>query len=200
MSSFTNFLNLFKWNAIEDGEEEFNIDKALNENWDKIDIKLETHIKGVNKEVSDFKTNIKETLNDFETNTNKNVQDFKTEVNNGINTFQQQTNKKVQDLADSISSTQVFHRYKLVITEDTTIGAEILLPCNYKVGQDVLDVYLNGQKLSLSSNEAGIDGHYIEVGETDHISNKIKTTTDWNLEIGDILELVVRGEYNDTDL
>lgn len=81
MSSFTNFLNLFKWNSIEDGEEEFDIDKALNDNWDKIDIKLETHIKGVNKEVSDFKT----------------------EVNDNFDTFKQQTNKTVQDLTDDVS-------------------------------------------------------------------------------------------------
>ena len=164
MSSFTNFLNLFKWNAIEDGEEEFNIDKALNENWDKIDTKLETHIKGVNKEVNDFKT----------------------EVNSGFDTFKQQTNKTVQDLADGISSTQVFHKHKLMITENVELGTEIILPCNYKVGQDVLDVVLNGEKLLLSSDEEGIDGHYIEIGELNSVSNKIKMTTDWNLKIEDV--------------
>ncbi len=100
MSSFTNFLNLFKWDAVEDGEEEFNIDKALNENWDKIDTKLEVHIKGVNKEVSDFKSSVNET---------------------------------VQNLTDSISSTQVFHRFKLIITESTELETGIALPCNYKV-------------------------------------------------------------------
>lgn len=178
MSSFTNFLNLFKWNSIEDGEEEFDIDKALNDNWDKIDTKLETHIKGVNKEVSDFKT----------------------EVNNGFNTFKQQTNKTVQDLADGISSTQVFHKHKLVIAENIEQATEIELPCNYKVGQDVLDVFLNGERLILSSDEQGADGHYVEVGEANSISNKIKITTDWNLKIGDVLELIVRGEYvNDTE-
>lgn len=39
MSVFTNFLNLFKWEPNKDSEEEFDIDKALNENWDKIDNK-----------------------------------------------------------------------------------------------------------------------------------------------------------------
>lgn len=39
MSLFTNFLNLFKWDVKTDGEEEFDIDKALNDNWDKIDAK-----------------------------------------------------------------------------------------------------------------------------------------------------------------
>lgn len=178
MSSFTNFLNLFKWNAVEDGEEEFDIDKALNDNWDKIDTKLETHIKGVNKEVNDFKT----------------------EVKSGFDTFKQQTNNTVQDLADGISSTQVFHKYKLIITENIELEEGIILPCNYKVGQDVLDVFFNGERLLLSSNEEGTDGHYVEIGELNSISNKIKITTDWNLKIGDVLELIVRGEYaNDTE-
>lgn len=37
MSIFTNFLNLFKWQPDIDGDEEFDIDTALNDNWDKID-------------------------------------------------------------------------------------------------------------------------------------------------------------------
>lgn len=44
MSKFTDFLNLFKWDTTADGEEEFNIDKALNENWDKIDNKIKQHV------------------------------------------------------------------------------------------------------------------------------------------------------------
>lgn len=44
MSKFTEFLNLFKWDPVEDAEEEFNIDKSLNENWDKIDKKLKDYI------------------------------------------------------------------------------------------------------------------------------------------------------------
>mgnify|MGYP005950663871 CR=1 FL=1 len=41
MSVFTNLLNLFKWEPEKDGEEEFDIDKALNENWDKLDNKID---------------------------------------------------------------------------------------------------------------------------------------------------------------
>lgn len=37
MSSLTNFLKLFKWDTKTDGSQKFNIDKALNENWDKIE-------------------------------------------------------------------------------------------------------------------------------------------------------------------
>ncbi len=89
--------------------------------------------------------------------------------------------------------------YTLTITENKAAGAEITLPCNYKVGQDVLDVYLDSERLALSTDTAGSDGHYLEVGTKDSISNKIKTTSDWNLEKNDVLTLVVRGDYNDTE-
>lgn len=87
------------------------------------------------------------------------------------------------------------HKYSLAITTTSSAGAEITLPCYYIVGQDTLDVYLNGERLLLSSDDAGTDGHYREVGTSGSVSNKIKTTTDWNLESGDVLDLEVKGEY-----
>ena len=44
MSSFTNLLNLFKWNPTTDADEEFDIEKALNENWDKLDTLMSGHV------------------------------------------------------------------------------------------------------------------------------------------------------------
>ena len=55
MSKFTDFLNLFMWDSVEDSEEEFNIDKALNDNWKKIDTKVKTHVTSVNEEINNFK-------------------------------------------------------------------------------------------------------------------------------------------------
>ena len=88
------------------------------------------------------------------------------------------------------------HKYKLTVSTITSAGAEITLPCYYKVGQDVLDVYLEDERLIKSSDEAGTDGHYVEVGEADSISNKIKITSDWAVEAGMTFEFVVRGEYS----
>lgn len=88
------------------------------------------------------------------------------------------------------------HKYKLTVSTTTSSGAEITLPAYYKVGQDVLDVYLEDERLIKSSDEAGTDGHYVEVGEADSISNKIKITTDWAVEAGMTFEFVVRGEYS----
>lgn len=100
-------------------------------------------------------------------------------------------------IKSDIKEKQAF-KYTLEITKDKTAGQEITLPCYYKVGEEVLDVYLNGERLIKSNDDSGTDGHYREIGSTGSISNKIKTTTDWNLEANDVLDLVVRGEYNAT--
>lgn len=101
--------------------------------------------------------------------------------------------ENLQDMDDRIFS----GRYKMIITQTITGGTEITIPCSYKVGKDVLDVYFCGEKLIKGSDTLGTDGNYCEVGEVNSISNKIKTTTDWDLETGDALELVVRGDYSD---
>lgn len=40
-------------------------------------------------------------------------------------------------------------------------------------------------------------GHYYEVGEEGSISNKLKLTQDWNADIGEYFEFIVRGEYDE---
>lgn len=104
-------------------------------------------------------------------------------------------NTMQDNIEEDINSTKS-HKYHLIITEDIDAGANVTLPCYYAVGQNVLDVYVDGERLLLSSDDAGTDGHYREVGEG--ISNIIKTTTDWSLEVGDYLDLVVRGDYSAT--
>ena len=122
-----------------------------------------------------------------------NPQDSMMIVQNGINKQINFENIKKATIEDVLTS-----KYSLEIDADKTAGQEITLPCYYKVGEEVLDVYLNGERLIKSSDDAGTDGHYREIGTTGSISNKIKTTTDWNLEADDVLDLVVRGEYNGT--
>lgn len=89
----------------------------------------------------------------------------------------------------------IMYEYKLVLSANINAGGEVTLPCKYKVGTKVLQVYFCGEKLLLSSDDSGTDGHYREVGSSGSISNKIKLTTDWSAEKGDYFEFVVRGEY-----
>lgn len=79
-------------------------------------------------------------------------------------------------------------------------GGIITLPCNYKVGANVLDVYFNGELLVLSSDAAGSNGHYLEVGTTGSISNEIQLTNDWGTSSDYYLAIVVRGEYGNPNI
>lgn len=88
------------------------------------------------------------------------------------------------------------HKYFLQLTTAVAKGGIITLPCHYKVGTHCLDVYYMGELLTISSDDAGTDGHYREVGEANAVSNQIKLTTDWGAEIGEYFEFVVRGEYS----
>lgn len=89
--------------------------------------------------------------------------------------------------------------YNLILTANVAAGGEITLPFYYKVGANVLQVYYMGQLLLLSSDDAGTDGHYREVGTSGSLSNKIKLTMDWSAETGEYFKFVVKGVYtNDT--
>lgn len=84
MSKFTDFLNLFKWDPVEDAEEEFNIEKSLNENWDKLDTKLKEYIlklqtnkvdkiEGKSLSTADYTNEEKNKLATIENNSQENI-------------------------------------------------------------------------------------------------------------------------------
>lgn len=107
--------------------------------------------------------------------------------------------ENLNDMQDNIEeeiNSHIEHKYFLQLTTAVTKGGTITLPCCYKVGTHCLDVYYMGELLTLSSDDAGTDGHYREVGEANAVSNQIKTTTDWGCESGEYFEIVVRGEYS----
>lgn len=103
----------------------------------------------------------------------------------------QNINKLQSNIEDSVET----YVYDLILTANIAAGGEITLPFYYKVGGNVLQVYYMGQLLLLSSDDAGTDGHYQEVGEVDSLSNKIKITTDWSAETGEYFKFVVKGVY-----
>jgi hypothetical protein len=91
----------------------------------------------------------------------------------------------------------ITHKYNLILTSTVEAGQVLDIPYKYKVGSNCLDVFYNGERLLLSSNVSGTDGHYCEVGNANSISNQIQLTSDWKAEIGDYFDFVVRGEYSD---
>lgn len=101
---------------------------------------------------------------------------------NGITKVNEDTFNEFQDNIEIAISDITSKKATMHITADTAKGAIVTLPLKYFYGDNTLDVYLNGERLILSSDEAGTNGHYTEVGEVKSVSNQIKLTNDWNLE------------------
>lgn len=80
MSTFTKFLNLFKWQPDIDGDEEFDIEKSLNENWDKVDTKLETYMTDLTNDVENYKNDTDTQINNFTTDITNKVNELEGEV------------------------------------------------------------------------------------------------------------------------
>ena len=119
-----------------------------------------------------------------------------TEVNDNDIVMIVQSNENKQVKAEQLTQ----HTYNLILNENVAAGGEITLPFYYKVGANVLQVYYMGQLLLLSSDDAGTDGHYREVGTSGSLSNKIKLTMDWSAETGEYFKFVVKGVYsNETE-
>ena len=83
---------------------------------------------------------------------------------------------------------------KTCIIQDTYIIEEQLeenisfqIPVKYIVGGGVLDIYYLGAKLVLGEE-------YLEIGESEQVSDRIQLK-DWSPSIGDVFEIVVRGEW-----
>ena len=113
------------------------------------------------------------------------------EVNDNDIVMIVQSNENRQVKAEQLTQ----HTYNLILNENVAAGGEITLPFYYKVGAGVLQVYYMGQLLLLSSDDAGTDGHYREVGTSGSLSNKIKLTTDWSAEQGEYFKFVIKGVY-----
>ena len=111
-------------------------------------------------------------------------------------TYEGETPLSPENLNRAISECIKEFSILVKITADTAKGAIVTFSRKFKVGAGVLDVYLNGERLIKSSDEAGTDGHYVEVGTAGAMSNQIKLTTDWNLEKDDYLLIMTRGEWS----
>ena len=102
MSLLTNFLKLFKWNTEDENdlEQQFDIDKAMNDNWDKLDeaIKgLDTNkvekVEGKDLSTNDFTNEDKEKLDSLE-----NYDDSK--IKQEIEDIQEEQTKQNEDIED----------------------------------------------------------------------------------------------------
>lgn len=86
------------------------------------------------------------------------------------------------------------HNCKVVITEEVPELTEYTLPCNYIVGDNSLEIFYNNELLIKETSEDE-EANYREIGTVGAISNKVMFG--WNLPIGSILNILVKGDYED---
>ena len=149
MSKYTDFFNLFKWDTVSDSEEEFDIDKALNENWDKIDTKTKQHITEINQKISSLISD--NTSN--KTNIAKNTQEIEKKMNITDAYNKQNIDDKLKDKVDKVSGKQLstndytnVEKEKLEGLENYTLPvatSEILGGIKVGAGLEIVDGVLN---------------------------------------------------------
>ncbi len=165
MSKFTDFLNLFMWDSIEDSEEEFNIDKALNDNWKKIDTKVKTHVTSVNEEINNFKEETNQKI--------KNIQALPTGGTKGqVLTKQSETNGDAN--WEDIEANEVFvgnekeapSSAKIIVEEDDFVEGSTLGKAEVYVGAEEPTtgekVWFRKGKNLFNKNVSIITGYYLD--------------------------------------
>lgn len=86
------------------------------------------------------------------------------------------------------------HNYRIVVTEEIEALTEYELPCNYKVGDNSLEIFYNNEMLIKETSEDE-EANYREIGTVGNTSNKV--VFGWNLPIGSILNILVKGDFED---
>lgn len=123
MSTYTDYLNLFMWNPQTDGEEEFDIEKALNENWKKLDIKVKQHILDTAKTILDFETKVEQDfqtekqvleteLNTYKQTVDTDMNTYKEEINNNLSSYKEAIDTQIEEFeGNSFATVEMVNDY-----------------------------------------------------------------------------------------
>lgn len=99
-----------------------------------------------------------------------------------LNMMQENIEEGIEEAKKELTITTHIIHVSSLIPE----GNEFTLPCKYRVGNHSLRVHWENVLL-----EEGENGNYMEVGDKDSISDKIKIG--WDIEPGETLIIEVRG-------
>ena len=94
----------------------------------------------------------------------------------------------ISNLNTNLNNKTTVNRNIVTLAEAVAANTDYTIPCKYKVGTNVLEIYYMGEKLVLGT-------HYIEIGTSNSNSNKIQFK-DWSVPAGRMIEFIVRGVYN----
>ena len=170
MSLLTPFLKLFKWDTTNeiDLESEFNIDKSMNENWDKLDTKAQEH----ENKILDIENNI-ENIQTKDTEQDKLIQKLQA---NAINeSTEEATSLYVEDASDlpAVLSVRGNHYQE---TQEGTSNLAILQEGTIEQNGNKVVVEngiatLSGTNSSDTTNYVKVGTAYLYSGKTYYINN-----------------------------
>lgn len=145
MSSKTPNIKLFKWDVEADGEEDFDIEKSLNDNWDKID----THSIKTDNDISE--------LQKEDTANKQNIADIKAEQivqNENISNLQTDNTTNKQDIAN-IKAEQITQNENIsnLLADNATNKTEIT---NIKTEQEIQKTNIGNLQTDNESNKTDI--------------------------------------------
>jgi len=182
-------------------ENEFDIENYLNANWNTIiDVvdnnadelsTAQTDIASLQTDNETNKTNIESLQTDNTTNKTNitNLQTDNTTNKTDIANIKEKNTEQDTKITNLTADTNI-DISTVVLTEAVTKETNYQLPLNYIVGNKSLTIFWNGVLLF-----EGDDGNYKENGTSSEQSNIVQFG--WDLEVGDILTVEVRGVENE---
>ena len=150
---------------------------------------------GANQAISSALSSAQSSLESYAESKEQELESTKNDAIDAIN------NTKTTAISDFNNNASDYERkhynYRVVITEEVEALTEYELPCNYKVGENSLEIFYNNELLIKETSEEE-ESNYREIGTVGAISNKVMFG--WNLSIGSVLNILVKGDFeNETE-
>ena len=184
MSKITNFLGLFKWDTgnTSDLNEQFNLEKSMNENWDKIEEAIEENQTNINN-LEENKANLADVYSktDIDASLNNKVDKEAGKVLSS-NDY---TDEDKAKLEASASKEYVSTRIGRMRVEEMTTGEATILPNVYYVWGEVAELTIT---LGDFTNDGYTDEYCFEF-----VSGEVATTLIMDEGIKWVLELNIEA-------
>ena len=156
MSLLTPFLKLFKWDTTNeiDLESEFNIDKSMNENWDKLDTKAQEH----ENKILDIENNI-ENIQTKDTEQDKLIQKLQSNMIN--ESTEEATSLYVEDASDLPAKLEIRGNHYQEMQEGTDNLAVLK---EGSITQDGMTINIENGVATMSGSNTSSAINYITIG------------------------------------
>ena len=147
----------------------------------------------LNSAKDDFDTYYEGKEQEFETVKTNAVSSVNTAKDTAVSDINTAKTTAISDFNNNASNYErKHHNYRIVVTEEVEALTEYELPCNYKVGENSLEIFYNNELLIKETSEEE-ESNYREIGTVGAISNKVMFG--WNLPIGSVLNILVKGDF-----